>query len=338
MMKYFTHPKGTFVIKIPVEWQYKNVAVGYEEKSPFSFELYEDEVGCFQISCYSKDEKPINPTFKVQSFNSDNLEFIEQRMDGGGFNMHLWAAVVEDHMFMAKYIYDTDKEHSDKVKAELLKAVESLKTLQLLSPKVREEAIITDKYEKFMSSLAASFDLLNEAFENKSAITIVIIIANQIDAYLRLALVMTTQLEKNTDDIDISFLHQGENDKPITERKIYSLAKKANIIGSELFEELERLYKIRNKMVHRYIISEFRTRDIDDLSIEYIYVCEDVRLILEEIENEQFKKNIGIYGGERNPQDEHSAESINFLYAQVNDKHLIHKRNRKLTASIKDLS
>ena len=38
-MKYFTHPKGTFVIKIPVEWQYKNVAVGYEEKSPFSFEF-----------------------------------------------------------------------------------------------------------------------------------------------------------------------------------------------------------------------------------------------------------------------------------------------------------
>ena len=88
-MKYFTHPKGTFVIKIPVEWQYKNVAVGYEEKSPFSFELYENEVGCFQISCYSKDEKPINPTFKVQSFDSDNLEFIEQKMDGGGFNANI---------------------------------------------------------------------------------------------------------------------------------------------------------------------------------------------------------------------------------------------------------
>tara|TARA_B100002049_G_scaffold42187_1_gene28675 strand:- start:145 stop:864 length:720 start_codon:yes stop_codon:yes gene_type:complete len=233
---------------------------------------------------------------------------------------------------MAKYIYDTENEYSDKVKAELLKAVESLRTLQLLSPKVREEAIITDKYEKFMSSLAASFDLLNEAFENKSAITIVIIIANQIDAYLRLALVMTTQLENNTNDIDISFLYQGENDKPITERKIYSLAKKANIISSELFEELERLYKIRNKMVHRFIISEFRTRDIDDLSIEYIYVCEDVRLILEEIESKQFKKKIGIYGGKRNPQDEHSAESINFLYSQINDKHLIRKRNRKITA------
>ena len=183
-----------------------------------------------------------------------------------------------------------------------------------------------------MSSLAASFDLLNEAFENKSAITIVIIIANQIDAYLRLALVMTTQLENNTNDIDISFLYQGENDKPITERKIYSLAKKANIISSELFEELERLYKIRNKMVHRFIISEFRTRDIDDLSIEYIYVCEDVRLILEEIESKQFKKKIGIYGGKRNPQDEQSAESINFLYSQINDKHLIRKRNRKITA------
>lgn len=35
-------------------------------------------------------------------------------MDGGGFNMHLFYAVVEDHLFMAKYIYQTKDEKLEK--------------------------------------------------------------------------------------------------------------------------------------------------------------------------------------------------------------------------------
>tara|TARA_R110002072_G_scaffold302818_1_gene488941 strand:- start:2169 stop:3179 length:1011 start_codon:yes stop_codon:yes gene_type:complete len=329
-MKYFTHPEGKFIIKIPVEWQYKNVAVGYDEKPPFSFELYEDNIGCFQLSCYSEKEKAINKTVKSQKFDTDNLDFLEQRMDGGGFNMHLWFAVVEDHMFMAKYIYDTDKAENKKVKTELRKAKESLKSLRLLSLNARKEAIITDRYEKFMASLAASFDLLNAAYENKSAIEIIIVIANQIDAYLRLAIIMKKQLKNKNDEIDISLLYQGENDKAIFEKRIYKIAKDLGILDLTLFNRLETLYNKRNKTVHRYIISDLRTRDIDDLSIEYVFISEEIRLINEKLENEQFEEKIGIYGGLRNPQEEHSPESINFLHSQVNDKHLTGKWERKI--------
>ncbi|WP_277017296.1 hypothetical protein [Flavobacterium lindanitolerans] len=330
-MKYFTHPEGKFIIRIPIEWQYKNVVIGDEEKSPFSFQLYDEDSGCFQISCYSESEKVINNTIKRQKYNSDNLEFIKTRMDGGGFNMHLWYAVVEDHFFMAKYIYDTEKAKSKKVKEELKKAEESLKSLRLLSPNSRKDAVEIDKYEKFLASLAASFDLLNAAYKNKSAIEVVIILANQIDGYLRLAIVMTKQLKEKTNEIDISLLHQGENDKPISERNIYQLAKNLKIIDAVIFDQLESLYKVRNKMVHRYIISDFKTRNIDNLSVDYVMICEEIRLILQKIENEQFEKQIGIYGGNRNPRDEHSPESINFLYSQVNDKHLISKLERKIT-------
>jgi hypothetical protein len=66
-MKYFTEPKGIFIIKIPVEWQYKNVAVGIDEISPFSFELYENNTGAFQISCYSEKEKKINTSIKTKN-------------------------------------------------------------------------------------------------------------------------------------------------------------------------------------------------------------------------------------------------------------------------------
>src|SRR5690606_3735496 len=120
-----------------------------------------------------------------------------------------------------------------------------------------------------MSSLAASFDLLNIAYKNSSEIEIIIILANQIDAYLRLAIVMKKQLISNTNEIDIRLLYQDENDKPIFERHIYKLAKELVIINQDIFDRLEYLYSDRNRMVHRYIISDLKTRDIGELSIEY---------------------------------------------------------------------
>jgi hypothetical protein len=51
-MNYVTEPRGKFIIQVPLEWQYKNVAIGFEETSPFGFQLYENEVGALQISCY----------------------------------------------------------------------------------------------------------------------------------------------------------------------------------------------------------------------------------------------------------------------------------------------
>src|SRR5579862_8805946 len=123
-MKYFIEPNGLFIIKIPIDWQYKNVAVGYKEESPFSFELYRGKVGAFQISCYSAQEKSTNPNVKIQKADTKNLEFIKFRMDDEKFHAHIWGANVDDHMFMAKYIYDADKAESPKIKKELLKVEE----------------------------------------------------------------------------------------------------------------------------------------------------------------------------------------------------------------------
>jgi len=245
-MKYFTEPNGKFVIKIPTEWQYKNIAVGHDEVSPFSFELYEKSIGAFQISCYSDQEKPLNKSIPVQKYDTNKLDFTTQRMDGGGFNMHLWFATVEDHMFMAKYIYDTSRQSDPEVKTELEKAEGALSTLELISPDKRDLALEFDKYEKFMASLAASFDLKNRAIENKSVIELMIIIANQIDAYLRMAIVMKKQLQEKTNRIDIALLFQGETDPPIMERKIYKQAKDLGVISQDTLDKLDKLYSERN--------------------------------------------------------------------------------------------
>ena len=331
-MKYFTEPNGKFVIQIPTEWRYANVAAEYEEKSPFSFQTYENPTWSFQVSCYSESEKPLNKTLKKQNFNTKELEFIKLRNDGGGFNMHLWGARVEDHMLMAKFIYDSHREKDQEIKNILKQAEEALATLELLSPDQRKVAYDLDKYEKFMASLAASFDIKNKALANGSFIEFTIIVANQIDAYLRLAIVMTEQLNNKTDDLKIEYLYQAPTDKPVMERKIYSIAKDYSIISENLFDSLEELYKERNKIVHRYIISEFRTRQLLEIAYKYESVCEQVRLIIKEIEDLQFEKKIGIYGNGQHPQEEPSEKALKFLHSQINDKHLMEQFERKITA------
>ena len=328
-MKHFTEPNGKFIIEIPNDWQYKNKIVGDEEISPFSFEKYEKSIGCFQISCYSKHEKEFSTT-NAQKVDNKNLDFITKRMDGGGFNMHLWYAVVYDHFFMIKYIYDTKKANTKAIKNELVKAENSLKTLQLIGEKSRKEALIIDKYEKFMSYLTASFDIKNKALENNSAIEFVIIIANQIDAYLRLCIVMKKQLNEKTDEIDIKFLSQAENDTPFMEKQIYKLAKELNVIDEEVYNSLFNLYGLRNKMVHRYIISEITTKEIYNIADQYEEICEIVRLKLKIVEETQANEKIGIYKNGCPANEDLPNEFIKSLHSQVNDKHSLKDLYRKI--------
>jgi len=330
-MKWFTEPSGKFVIKIPIEWQYSNVGANYPEKSPYSFQLYKEPVGAFQISCYSADEKALNPNAPKHKFNTANLKFKEFRMDGDGFNVHIWGTNVEDHMILSKYIYDSERASDPAVIAELEKAKKALSTVQLLSPDKRKLAHDLDKYEKFMASLSASFDLKAQAMEHVSLIELSIITASQIDAYLRLAIVMQEQLDGKTDEVDIQYLYQSETDEPISERKIYKKAKQLGIIDKTIFSELNSLYNWRNKMVHRYIISEFRSRDLLDIGRSYEENCEKVRLILRDIEEQQFKEGIGIYGNGQHPHAEPSPETLRFLHSQVNDKHLRKDFEREIT-------
>lgn len=329
-MKYFTEPNGLFVIKIPIEWQYKNIAVGIKEVSPFSFELYENACGAFQISCYSKNQKPIATKLKAQKSNSQNLDFLKIKKDDGDFCLHYWYARAEDYLFMAKYVYLASKRNSKKIKLELDKVEKSLSTLELVSIDKREMALEFDKYEKFMASLCASFDLKNKALESKSPIELLVIIANQIDAYLRIAIVLKKQLSEKTNRIDTKLLYQSESDTPIMERKIYKQALELKIITQSVFEKLDFLYGERNKVIHRYIISEFKTRYLFEIVYQYEIVCEKVRLSLKKVEDLQFTKKIGLHGGDRNPNDDPREEDVNLLYSQINDKHLIKKVYRKI--------
>src|SRR5690606_2932238 len=174
-----------------------------------------------------------------------------------------------------------------------------------------------DKYEKFIASLLASFDLRNKAIKNKSVIELIIIIANQIDAYLRMAIVMKKQLQEKTNRIDIALLYQGDTDTPIMDRKVYRQAKDLGVISIDTYDKLNKLYTERNKVVHRYIISEFKTIYLYEIVCEYEKICEIVRQSLKVVEDLQFTEGIGIHGNGRHPDEEPTEQNINILYSQI---------------------
>lgn len=328
-MKYFTHPEGIFEMKIPLDWYYKNEVAGYENKSPFSFELFENTQGCFQISCYNKNEKKINPNLPKNTFNKDNLEFIRNELPDSEFKILLWATVVEDYFFMAKYICQPTKLNSKIIEKQILKVERCLSTLMCLSPERREYSINFDRFEKFNASLAASYDLKNKAIKNRSFIEHIVINANQIDAYIRLCIVHKLQIIENSVLFNLEYLYQGETDKPLMEKKIYDKAKEMQILSKEQHERLYSLYDLRNKVVHRYIITDIKTLELSEIGYEYEILCEEIRLILVDIETEQFEKQVG-YHGSKNPHRERDKSFVKELSSMVNDKHFYKEFYRKI--------
>jgi uncharacterized protein YutE (UPF0331/DUF86 family) len=257
------------------------------------------------------------------------LEFIQTELPDDEFKILLWATVVEDYFFMAKYVSQPTKHNLNVVKKQIEKVELSLSTLMCLSLNRREFAISYDRFDKFNASLGASFDLKNKAIKNRSFIELIIIIANQIDAYLRLCIVHKLQIIENTTLFKLEYLYQGKNDRPVMEKKIYDKAKEMNILSEEQHVRLYNLYDLRNKVVHRYIITDIKTMELEEIVFNYELLCEDIRLVLVDIETEQFDKNIG-YHATINPHRERDQSHVDELFSMVNDKHFSKEFHRKI--------
>ncbi|MFA8451869.1 MAG: hypothetical protein ACEPOW_14335 [Bacteroidales bacterium] len=327
-MKHWIHPEGIFIMNIPIEWQYKMTypESGLDEP-PYSFESYEDANGSFQISSYALNERGINENFPVQRNNS-KLSWLPQRMDGNGFNVHVYYAQVDDQFCMAKYIYSTSDQFDYKIKVELNKVEAVLNSFRLIPNKDRLLAANYSKYDNFLGSLVASYDLWEKAIKNDSYIEALVLSSNQIDAFLRLSIILSRQNANKTNDIEIKYLFQADDEKGMLEKRIYDTALRFGIIDEELKNELYELYSKRNRVIHRFIISQLKTKDIFNFSYEYYTLSEKIRKILRAYEDDQIGKPYGIYGNgfERKIDAQERKRAMSML----NDKHLLKSLYRKV--------
>ena len=151
-----------------------------------------------------------------------------------------------------------------------------------------------DKFQNFMNGFTASAQLLQRAGENGFFIEYTCLAASIIDGLLRIGLILKHQLEIKTDNILDSLLHQNKEDKIISERRIYQMALKKNIISQNLFDQLNDLYNQRNKVVHRYIISDISTKEVLKIGMQYEQIKYAVSDSVRKLEEEQIKTGVGM--------------------------------------------
>jgi hypothetical protein len=336
MKKTFLENNGQFIIEIPIEWGYKNPEFNAKENEPHSFELYEKSVGCFQITCKLKTTGSIpelieSKKLKSQEIGKANIEFQDSFVPTEKFDIYFWMAVVEDYFIMCKYIYDALKRESSPIKDEIKKARIALVTFLVVHEEDKESFLASDRIDKFMGSLMASEDLSNRAYKSNSSIELVILLANQIDAILRLSLILNYQLNEKTFEIDLLLLHQGETDKPVMEKTVYKRALDEGIIDKKLYDELFDLYSERNKVVHRYIITDIKTKNIDEIVHDYGIAKEKISALLKKLEERQFEEKTGIYGLQDSPNTPPDDFTLKRIVAAVKDKHADKLINKDVT-------
>ncbi|EXF94567.1 hypothetical protein HK44_001015 [Pseudomonas fluorescens HK44] len=329
-MKHWTEPNGILLIQVPIDWQYLNSGLSdYEEKSPYGFQPYEDSIGCFQLSCYPLSELAPNIA-KANPNGVRKLSWKESRKDDSNFCTHLFFGAYYDQALIGKYIYDAGLEGDKRIAEQLAIVNQILNSVVIVPESDRKLAADLDKFDRFTGSLAASYDLLYTAIDAGACIEIIAITANQIDAHLRLSLVIAKQLENKTDDIEIRYLFQADGEKGIMERKVFEDALKFQVIDLETFDNLNDLYNLRNRVIHRYIISDIRSCDLVEIAEKYLNALEKTRLILRDFEQKQAVVPYGLYGTKLG-KTPITDDAIRRLYASANDKHLLQKYKRSVS-------
>lgn len=165
----------------------------------------------------------------------------------------------------------------------------------------------------FLSGIGAAHNILADAIESRRLfIEQVCLAATLIDGLLRLSLVMKQQLDTGKDTVDPMLLFQSKRQKKyISEREIYKRATQEKIITKVLQQKLNVLYNQRNIIVHRYLISDIKTKDVVLIAKKYIRLYLVIKERHRTIHNRLVKANIGM--AKRfidNPSDEQFREQI----------------------------
>lgn len=160
---------------------------------------------------------------------------------------------------------------------------------------------MVDRLQDFIAGLTAAVELHARAAELGAFIESVCLGATVIDGALRIGIILKRQLVTGTSEILPELLYQAEDDKPVSERAVYQRARELDVIGDALFQKLELLYQQRNRVVHRYIISELTTQDILNIALDYQDAIGYVSGAVAKLENEQIRKRVGMTRSEDLP-------------------------------------
>ncbi|MDP3988636.1 MAG: hypothetical protein Q8P93_00140 [bacterium] len=323
-MRTYIDTGGRFKIDIPDHWICREEGRG--SGNPVSFMFGDDSEDSFQISCIPRNKGRVPSILSGRRFPENKywefpITFLERNIGTDDMGVNIFEAKVEDHFILALHASSKKETDSNTTQEHLFQIGQSLETLLVVHPSNWIDVAAKGRFNRFMVSLLASIDLTNKGQEKGSSVELVILYANRIDALLRLALILRKQLHDSSNDIDSRLIFQDAGDQPIFEKAIYRRALDGGVIEESLFKRLRNLYELRNKVVHRYIISDLKTNDIIKLVVDYMDIHEIIGSKVGALEQEQFIKGIGIYGDGNNPKDPINTAQMKGLLTELHEKH-----------------
>lgn len=136
--------------------------------------------------------------------------------------------------------------------------------------------------------------LLQRSHEQGFLIEGLVLYAALVDGFCRIALVLKQQIVNQSPDFDVRYIYQNEKDTNYyTEREIYRQSLGGGIIDEDLFNDINALYDFRNKVIHRFFISEIEYSHLGLVLDKYELVFQRLWNIVYSLESEQIHKGVG---------------------------------------------
>lgn len=180
-----------------------------------------------------------------------------------------------------------------------------------------------------MNGLVAAVQLLSRAGTNGFFIEYVCLSTSVIDATLRIGIILKHQLKSHNNEIIDELLFQSEEDKIISEREIYRKALKEGIITQALFAQLENLYRKRNKIIHRYIISDITTKQVLGIGIQYEKIIPKISNRIKKLEERQLELGIGMTTSDSDRTKSQMKSQLEEMSAEKHQNEMLNRALKK---------
>lgn len=311
-MKTFIDEKGTFEIKVPVTWRYS-----LKEERVHTFQEYEIwKSDAFQLSIQHLDTEDkrnrftaLSSTLQIDTIEGNTFYKLPNSGDEK-FTTRTWLKNYDGNLvaFTLTHPNNPDKDLDSRTLKDKIEIVHNiLKEFKLIDAADSEKALNSYRFDMFLQGVGATALMLNKAIENKAFIEGTCVLATQIDALLRVGIILKTQINNNNSNIETEWVYQGLTDKKKSEKDIYKKALDLAIIDPQTFDDLYKLYDDRNRVIHRFIISEITLAEVEEISYKYYMKQQAITKLIYDLESEQIRLRVGMsqMGAEKTDYKEH---------------------------------
>lgn len=320
-MRDFIDDNATFQIKIPTTWKYEL----FEGKVHrfLEYELWRPDN--FQLSVKNLDspEKLKNASTFLSTLNqkkiNDKSFFYMVFPPKDNFGCVSWTTIEDKKLITFTFVFpiETDEDLENRTVDEKFTIIhEVISSFQLIKKEESLRELKWYRFDNFLQGIGATVQMLNNAIKNYAFIEATCLFASLIDAQLRIGIVLKKQILESNTEIELEWIYQGKSDKKKMEKDVYKRALELGVIDNDIFDELYKLYEDRNRVVHRFIISEITLAVVEDIAYKYSQLDKKIGKIIYDLESEQIKLNVGITKlGTKNGETE--TNGIDYLRGKI---------------------